>query len=89
MGWTLSKGTKSQRLRSIAVCLWELPVRRVVVRRMARRDLRRQERRAPRALGRRNAAKLWRLVLNLFWHYLLFDRKSDVYDVLVSDALSG
>jgi hypothetical protein len=35
-------------------------------------------------VGRRNAAKLWRLVLNLFSHYLLFDRKSDVYDVLVS-----
>jgi hypothetical protein len=81
MDRTLSKGTKSPRLRSIGICVEELLVRRAVVRG--------EWHATPSGvknggLRRRNAAKLWRLVLNLFPHYLLFTRKSDVYDVRVS-----
>jgi hypothetical protein len=48
---------------------------------MTCRAVPRQEHLAAGAL-RRNAAKLWRLVLNFFSHYLLLERKSDVYDVI-------
>jgi hypothetical protein len=59
------------------------------VRRMARRAIRRQEWRTFRRPQAPQCSKLKALVLNLFSHYLLFDRKSEVYDVHGSGALSG
>jgi hypothetical protein len=89
MDRTLSKGTKLPRLRSIAICFWGFWCGAPWLEAMTRCAVLRQEQLAPGATRRRNAAKLWRLVLNLFSHYLLLDRKTDVYDVIVSGAVSG
>jgi hypothetical protein len=58
-------------------------------RRMARCAIRRQEWWTLGRLKAPHCSKLKALVLNLFSHYVLFDRKSEVYDVRGSGALSG
>jgi hypothetical protein len=88
-GWTWSKGTKRQRLRSILCDAgnFSCGAPYVVANGMLRGPASTMVKHSASCLALQ-CSKLSTLVLNLFSHYLLFDRKNEVYDVHDSGALS-